>query len=56
MRRITICIDVELNDIAASRLELEMKEMFNLLIEQKFPILRDSIKNYDSCIDEVKED
>lgn len=52
-KRITICIDVELNDIAASKLE-------SVLLEQLADVLdgdvyKQYVGNMDSCIDEVKD-
>lgn len=54
IRRITICIDVELNDVATSKLE-------SILIEQLSDVLdgdvyKQYVRNVDLCTDEVKED
>lgn len=53
IHRITICVDVELNDHATSKLE-------SILIEQLADVLdgdvyKTYIKNIDSCIDKVED-
>ena len=52
--RITICVDVDLNDIATSKLESLLLETMSGLLDGD--VYSEYVLNLDSCIDEVKED
>jgi hypothetical protein len=52
--RITICVDVDLNDIATSKLESLLLETMSGLLDGD--VYSEYVLNLDSCIDEVKEE
>lgn len=53
-RRITICVDVELNDVATSKLESILIERLSDVLDGD--VYKEYVKNIDSCQDEIDEE